>query len=279
MKKIHTYEQYSEILSAFKKDKAGCSTNKLFTQGDLSVLIDAGKLYYDEIDGTLWFFVNRDYFYSANFFVPANATIQMRKQDMDVLVDLTGNQSRYNEQWERELVAAGYEKGDKRLEWACQLDDKNVIDYLQTQHKERIALWGAQGFTLRKATKADYPEMYKLWEVRFGKHRYAVHTLTDAEQEEMEKYGRCIVICDPEGNICAASIYIKNHKTAYGFLTATNYPGLGSWAFCERCLSAYQEGCTRHVSWVRVDNRGSIRMNKQVQTPTGKYYWQFICKA
>lgn len=280
MEKIRTYEQYSEVLAAFKKDKARCSTNKLMTRDEITALIEAGKLYYAEIDGVLWFFVNEGYFYSANFYVPSDTPIRMRKQDMDVLVELTGNQTRYNEQWERELIAAGYEKGDKRmLEWGCQLDD--VIDYLQTQHKERSALWGVQGYTLRKAIKADYPEMNKLWEEKIGKDRYTVYRLTEAEQEEMEKYGRGVVIYDPEGDICAAGMYFRQNQIMYDCWSATYRigSGFGSWIFYAKLLSAYQEGCTRMLTWVREDNLISSKMVQHVSKLTGKFYWQFVCGA
>lgn len=279
MEKLRTYEQYSEVLSAFKKDKARCSTNKLLTREELAALIEAGKLYYDEIDGTLWFFVNEGYFYTANFYVPADTPIRMRKQDMDVLVELTGNQTRYNEQWERELIAAGYEKGDKRLEWACQLDE--VIDDIQKQNGTMRSFWERRGFTYRKATKMDYPEMRKLWEKKLGKHRYVITDMTDAELEEMERYGRCVLVCDQKGKICATSMYTKQNKVSYGFHTATSYQGsgLGASAMYERMILAHQEGCKKLVSWIREDNQESIQMTAHSRKPTGKFYWQFVNRA
>lgn len=113
MEKIHTYEQYDEVLADFKKGKAKCSTNKIFMRDELTALIDAGKLFYQEIDGTLWFFSNEGYFYRADFFVPADIPIRLHRQDMAVLTELTGSETRYNVQWEQELIAAGYEKRDK----------------------------------------------------------------------------------------------------------------------------------------------------------------------
>lgn len=277
MEKICTYEQYSEVLAAFKKEKARCSTNKLMARDEITALIEAGKLYYAGIDGVLWFFVNEGYFYSANFYVPSDTPIRMRRQDMDVMVELTGNQSRYNGQWERELIAAGYEKGDKRLEWAARMDD--VIDYVQEQLKTLRAVWGSRGFTHRKAVRADYPEIRGLMEDKIGKDRYTVNAMTDAQLEEMERFGRCSVICGPEGNILAASIYFKQNKTAYNYMTATYYMGLGAWASCERYLSAYQEGCVKAAAWIREDNQKSIGMHSHLLKLSGKFYWQFICKA
>lgn len=278
MEKIRAYEQYSEVLAAFKKDKARCSTNKLMTRDEITALIEAGKLYYAEIDGVLWFFVNEEYFYTANFYAPSDTPIRMRKQDMDVVVELTGNQTRYNEQWERELIAAGYEKGDKRMmEWGCQLDD--VIDYVQEQLKTLRAVWGSRGFTRWKAVKADYPEIRGLLEDKIGKDRHTIIAMTDAQLEEMERFGRCSVIRGPEGSIRAASIYFKQNKTAYGYMTATYYMGLGAWASYERYLNAYQEGCVRTAAWIREDNQKSMGMGSHVLKPTGKFYWQFICRA
>ena len=277
MKKLDTYEQYSEVLSTFKKDKERCSTNKLFTRDELTALIEAEKLYYDEIGGVLWFFVNEGYFYTANFFVPANVPIQMRKQDMDVVVELTGNGTRYNEQWERELIVAGYEKGDKRLERVCQLED--VVGFVQESIKTWRRACGKQGLTHRKAVKADYPEIRRLLEDRIGKHRYTIVAMTDAELDEMERFGRCNVICGPDGGIRAVNIYLKRNKTSYDYVAAAYDPGLGPWASAEGLVSAYQEGCVKTVAWMREDNPAAIKMCKYTHRLTGKFYWQFICKA
>lgn len=279
MEKICTYEQYSEILTAFKKGKARCSTNKLMTRNELTGLIEAGKLYYSWIDGVLWFFVNEGYFYSANFYVPVDAPIRMCKQDMDVLVELTGNQTRYNEQWERELIAAGYKKYDNYLEYATQLDA--VIDDIRKQNKADHAYWEKQGFIYRKATKADYPEMLKLWEGRLGRGRYTINSMTDADLEEMEQSGRCILICDPRGKIVATHMYAQQNKIAVGFHVAALYQGqgLGSSVFRQCIMSAYEAGSTKFAAWIREDNVESIKMHRRVLKLTGKFYWQFIYKA
>lgn len=279
MKKLDTYEQYSAILAGFKQGKARCSTNKLLTRDELTALIEAGKLYYDEIGSTLWFFVNEGYFYTANFFVPADAPIQMCKQDMDVLVELTGNQTRYNDQWERELIAAGYEKGDKRLEWATELE--TIIDEIKEQNKVLRIFWEKQGFTYRNAAKADYPEMRKLWEDKLGKHRYVITDMTANELEKMERYGRCIVICNPQGEIVATHIYEQRNKTATGFHVVALYQGrgLGSAVFRQCMISAYEAGCTKFAAWIREDNIESIKMHQHALKLTGKFYWQFICKG
>lgn len=281
MEKLNTYAQYTEVLAAFKKDKARCSTNTLMTRDELTAWIAAGRLYYAETDGVLWFFIDQGHFYSANFYVPSDTPIRMQKQDMDVVAVLIGSQTRYNARWEQELIAAGFEKSNKRLELACRLDDAGVMDFIQKQLKTLRAVWGSRGFTHRKAVKADYPEICKLWEAKSEKDWYSLGLsgMTDAELEDMERFGRASVICDPEGNICAASTYKKRNKTSHGAIAATYYMGLGAWATYEKYLSAYQEGCVKNVTWIREDNKKSIGLSSRALKPTGTFCWQFICKT
>lgn len=283
MEKIYTYEQYSEVLAEFKKGKARCSTNKFPTRDELVALIEAGKLFYEEIDGVLWFFSNERYFYYANFYVPSDVSIRMRKQNMPVLVELTGNQARYNEQWERELIAAGYEKGDRYLGFSSQLDA--IIDEVKKQNKVLHAFCEKRGYTYRKAVRADLPEIWALWESKLedrpGKPRYTLRFLTDAELEEMERYRRCSIICDTQGKIVATDMYVKRGATAHALHTATAYPGsgLGACIVYENLLTMYQDGCTKVSSWVRDDNHKSINLALQLSKKTGKFFQQFACPA
>lgn len=276
---LHSYEQYADLLKAFKQDKPRCSTNKLMTKDELNALIEAEKLYYAEIDGVLWFFVNEGYFYSANFYLPADTAIHMRGQDMDVLVELTGNQTRYNQQWEQELIAAGYEKYDKYLEYAGQLDA--VIDEVRDQNNIRREALEKQGCTYRTATKADHPELLKLWEERLDKRRYTITSMTDAELEEMERRGSCLLICDPQGKIVATHMYAHQNKTATGYHVAALHRGrgLGSAVFCRCMIDAYQAGCTKFTAWIREDNIASIRMHRHTLSPSGKFYRQFVYRS
>ena len=103
MEKLRTYEQYSEVLAAFKQGRARCGTNELMMRDELMEKIKAGKLYYEQIGDTLWFFTNEGYFYTGVFYVPADKTIEMRAQDMDVVTELMGTETRYNSKWDEEL--------------------------------------------------------------------------------------------------------------------------------------------------------------------------------
>ena len=279
MEKVCSYEQYAQISAEFKSGKPICSTNKLMTRDELEALIAADKLYYAEIDGVLWFFVHEGYYYSANFFVPADANIHMHGQDMDVLVELTGNQRRYNEKWEQELIAAGYQKGDKRLEWSARIED--ILDTVQEQDAVRSARFKERGFFYRKATRSDAAELEKLWEDRLGKERHVLTQITEAEWNEMEKFGRCDVICTSSGEIAAAYVYKKQNKIGYAFHAAALYQGqgLGSAVLYRLIKSAYEAGCAKFSCWIREDNAESIKMHRHVLNPTGKYYWQFVYRA
>ncbi len=276
MEKLQSYEQYSQVLAAFKQGRARCATNKMMMRDELTALIEAGKLYYEQIGDTLWFFSDEDYFYSAHLYAPADRPIQMEKQDKDVEVELMGNESRYNVQMDRELVAAGFEKGGKYLEYGSFLED--FIEMIRSRAKVMRAFWEKRGFTYRKATKADYPELRKQWLIMLGEDSYNVLALTDAQLDEMEKYGRCPVICDPQGRIVASSTFFKSGNLAYDYITETVFKksGLGGSVAYERAICEYEEGCTKQLTWVREDNAESSSGAERVSDLTGKYLWQFV---
>ena len=276
MEKIHTYEQYSDVLAEFKKGRARCSTNRIFMRDELTALIDAGKLFYQEIDGTLWFFSNEGYFYRADFFVPADIPIRLHRQDMAVLTELTGSETRYNVQWEQELIAAGYEKRDKYLGYSSQLDE--CIDDIKKKSEILHTFFTTRGCTYRKAAKTDLPEIWMLWEDKLGKHRYTLNSIPDAELDEMERHGRCDVICDSEGKIIAASMYLRKKAVAHGLHTATYYEGsgLGAAVLYRSMARAYQEGCKKFAVWVREDNLASTKLIRHIFAPTGKFFRQFV---
>lgn len=277
MEKLQTYEQYSQVLASFKQGRARCATNKMMMRDELTALIEEGKLWYEQNGDTLWFFSDEDYFYYAHLYAPADTPIQMKKQDKDVVVDLMGNESRYNELMEQNLLAAGFEKHDRYVELACQLED--VIETVENKLVTLRKVWGGQGFTCRKAVRADFPELHKLWMEKLGRDSYTVLALTETELDDIERYGRCIVACNSEGEIVASSLYLKRGSICYGYITATNVLGLGGWTHCEKYLSAYQEGCTKDLSWAREDNYKSINMARNIKRPSGKFYWQFVCRA
>lgn len=276
MEKLNTYEQYSQVLASFKQGWARCATNKMMMRDELTALIEAGKLYYEQIGGTLWFFSDEDYFYSAHLYAPKDSPIQMHKQDKDVVVELMGNESRYNEQMDRELVEAGFDKGDKYLEYGAVLDE--IIDDVKRQNKVMRSFWEKRGFTYRTAAKADYPELRDQWLDALGRDTYNVQALTDAQLDEMDKYGRSPVICDPEGKIVASSLYLKTGNVIYGYITATTYQGsgLGAANYFDELSRCCQEGCSKFASWVREDNNESNSMTHRMQKKTGKFFFQFV---
>lgn len=280
MEKILTYEQYSQVLAAFKKGRARCATNLIKMRDELTALIEAGKLYYEQTGDTLWFFSDEEYFYSAHLYAPADAPVRAEKKDKDVLVELMGNQFRYDERLERELAAAGFEKHARYLEHAAVLEE--VIGEVERQNRAMRAFWQRRGYVYRTALASDYPGIRALWLEMLGRDSYNVTAATEAELEEMERYGRCSLICDGQGRICAAAYYLRprDAKFAYVYNVAGAYKGsgLGAAAYYDAVTRIYAEGCARLTSWVRDDNEQSLYMTRRVEQLSGKFFWQFVLR-
>lgn len=274
MEKIKSYEQYAQVLAAFKEGRTRCATNKMMTRGELTALIEADKFLYAQAGDTLWFFSDEGYFYTGWFYVPKDRAIEMQPQDKDMVAELMGKGDRYNDQWDRELVAAGGIKQDKHVEVCCNIED--AIDEIKKQLERVRSVWSAQGFTCRKAVREDYPAIRRLLEKKIGKERYTIIALTPAQLKTMEEDGSGIVVCDREGNIRSVSIYFKRHSVAYSYIGATEQLGLNAWSNLERYVSAYEAGCVKELGWIRDDNVKSLAMSRHFRGKTGKFYWQFV---
>lgn len=276
MEKIQTYEQYSELLAAFKRGRSRCGTNKLLTRDELMALIEAGKLYYEQIEDTIWLFVDQGYFYAASFYVPEDKPIRMHKQGKDAVVELMGKGERYDIHLERKLCEAGYQKYDRHFEYARDLAD--IFDQLDGYVKANQPLWSGRGLTARRAVKEDYPRLWDFWMERFGTIRYTIMPMTDSEREEMERNGQCLVICDARGEIVATWVYLTRNKTAYGYNLAARYPerGLGTFVLYLGLVGLCHGGYDRYVTWLRDDNLPTLKLHGHILEPTGKFYWQFL---
>ena len=279
MKKIKSYDEYSEILSDFKSANGMCNTNKIRTREELTILIEAGKLFYEEICGGLWYFVDEGYYYYANFYTPAYTPIHMQKQDMDVIVDLVGNSVRYSNLWEQELIDSGFEKRDRWLQYSCQLDD--IINDVISQNTIASQFWACRGFYWRKATRGDYPEFRQLLVEVLGKDRYSTTAMTEQDLDAMERDGTCDVICDDTGKIQAVCLYRRYNQSAHSCGLATYYKktGLGAFVLYQSLMSMYQTGCKKYIGWIRDNNLESLQLHDHIMKPTGKFYRQFLFRA
>lgn len=159
---------------------------------------------------------------------------------------------------------------------SSQLDE--CIDDIKKKSEILHTFFTTRGCTYRKAAKTDLPEIWMLWEDKLGKHTYTLNSIPDAELDEMERHGRCDVICDSEGNIIAASMYLRKKAVAHGLHTATYYEGsgLGAAVLYRSMARAYQEGCKKFAVWVREDNLASTKLIRHIFAPTGKFFRQFV---
>lgn len=279
MEKINTYEQYAKALADFKGEGGRCSSNKMLTKDEITTLAESGKLFYEITDYTFWLFEDDGYFYTGIFYVKKGSAISMKKQDKDVLTELMGNETRYDQQWEDELIAAEYEKWDKYFEYSCQLSD--VIDDVKKNNSIIYKYIADLGLTYRYAKISDKAELFKLWETILGQNRYTVKSMTDKELEEMERENYCCIICEPDGKICASCVYVINKNIAYTYHLATYYKGsgIGASIYYKIISDIYERGCTKCSCWIREDNTESIKLHSHIDKPTGKFYRQFICRS
>lgn len=274
MEKIENSEMFTQILKNYKREKKACGTNMLLMQNEINDLIESQKLYYDFIEDILWFFVRNDDYYLAYFYVPKGQRLKMTPQDCDVIVEIIGNQVRYNSQWEAELLESGLEKHNKNLEFLAKRENcQKIVD---EQANKNASFVDSISYYRRKATRSDYDEMYRLWRSTIDK--YAVHTLSESELDEMVRTGSAYLICNEKDDICAVGYCPMTHNTAVMRYIVSIHKGLGSVVAYEQLASLFEEGCERIIIWIWENNVESLKLWKWIAVETGKFSQQLIMR-
>lgn len=274
MQIIENQEMYTLILKNYKCENKHCGTNMLLMQNEINDLIDAGRLFYELIEGVLWFFDKNEDFYIAYFYVAKGEKLKMMPQDCDVLVELIGNTVRYNSQWESELLETGFQKHNKNTEFMAKKEDcQNIV---KNQVEKNASLVDDIGYHRRIAEKADYNEMYQLWRSYIDK--YAVHILAEPEIDEMARNGSGYLICNDKNEICAAGYCPMTYNTAVMRYIVSTYKGLGSVVAYEQIAPLFEQGCERVIIWVWENNTKSRNLWKHFARETGKFSQQFLMK-
>ena len=280
MRIIESSELFTEIVNGYKHENKHCGTNMLLMQNEINDLIGAGKLYYDLIEGILWFFVKQGDYYIAYFYLPKEEKLKLMPQDLDVIVEIIGNQTRYNSEWEEALLESGFEKHNKNFEYLEKREECQIeVRLIQEKMNKFVEKMGCHH---RSAKKEDYEAMYQLWTSKID--NYAVHAMTDKELDEMERYNRAHLILNKKNEILAAVYYLRTGNTANVLYNASLQKGFGAVVRLFMADHAFQEGCDRLISWVYEDNKdlpfnvNPTWIQKNAITKTGKFSQQFLLR-
>ena len=279
MKIVETGGMFAEIVNNYKREKKRCETNMFILQNEINTWIKGGKLYYDMIEGVLWFFVKNAQYYIAYFYHPKEEKLKMVPQDLDVIVEIMGNQNRYNSGWETELLESGFEKYHNNFEYVVKKEDCNLEKSNFEKNNKFVEKMGCYH---RCAKKEDYDALYQFWTSKLDK--YAVYTMTDKEIEDMERYNRGHLILNNKNEILAAAYYLRTGNTANVLYNVSLQKGFGHVIRVFLLDYAFREGCDRIITWIYENNeyvalnKNPHRLSKGITVKTGKFVQQFLMR-
>lgn len=274
MKIVESSEMYVQLVNDYKHEKKHCATNMLIMQDKVNDLIESRKLYYDLIGGVLWLFVKYGDYYIAYFYLPKGEKLKMVPQDLDVIVELIGNQTRYNSEWETDLLESGFEKHNKNLEFLTKKEEYG--EQIEKQTERMFSFIERMGCHCRNIKKEDYDVLYQLWRSKIDK--YAIHTMTDKQLEELEKYNRGILVLNGKDEIVAVSNYTRTDNTAMGMYGVSLHKGFGAFVSLWTRAFAFREGCNRFLGWIWENNTDSLMNMRWLGVKTGKFCQQFLMR-
>ena len=282
MKIIENYEMYAQTVNGYKREKKRCRTNMIFMQNEINKLIDGGKLYYDLIEGILWFFVKNEDYYTAFFCLPKEEKIKLTPQDLDVIVELYSNNDRYHSEWETELMEIGFEKYHKSFEFVTKKEEYG--EQIEKQAKKARQFVEKLGCHYRSAKQEDCDALYRLWRSKIDK--YAIPTMTNNQINEMVRHNRSIIVLNEKNEIVAAGHYSRTGNTAVRLSNVSLQKGFGPFVNFQLTASAFREGCDRVNSWVWDGNKNTIfgvnkdssTLQKRPYVLTGRICQQFLMR-
>lgn len=274
--KIQSVDEWLEILHVFKSGRCRCETNCYISLPQLEEYIDEGRLRYEiASDTTLWLFERERDYYLGYYYVSKEDSLCIRPQDLDLVIYLIGNEKKYAQHREKELLQLGCLRYRKNLEYLIGFEKEAELEMM---NRKCLWLMKKMGFQYTRFHRADYESVYQLWRERID--RYSVKDMLQSRIRQMEQNEECMIIRDKENNIIAACDFEINGTVAYSENIATVISGGGIGAggvlFSGSLLNIFSRGCRKDCTWVWEDNTESRKMTERFGILTGKFSQQLL---
>lgn len=276
--KLHTLEEWIDILNAFKLSHRGCETNCYIPLPMLGEYMKEGRLFYKIVSGqTLWLFERERDYYLGYYYISKSDKLVIERQDLDVVIYLIGSEKKYAYIREEELVELGCIKHRRNQEYMLTTE---TVPELERKNRKCQCVMNEMGLHYAAFQTGDYETVYQLWRERID--RYSVKDMLKSRVRQMEEKEECLTIRNREGTILAATSYEVNGSAALSENIATvassKGMGIGSALASKLFLNIFSKGCTKNCVWIWENNVESRKLTRPFVKLTGRFSQQLLLK-
>lgn len=275
MEQLTSLEQYYSLVKAAKK-KYHISFSNMYCMPDkLQRYIDLGRIYVEELECGLAFFMDEEKYYKLCLSVNSELPIRLPQVDKKVLFryifkeNAQGNALQIEEALQENL----FRKVGTSIQ--VQGNPEEILEKKKSVERG-MAILSRNGFRIIQADSSRLSEIEKLIEeVPFIQDYHADFRTLQEKQANIEQGGYLCMI-DREGKLCAATVTWVSGTVAEGDAIAVKEEykmlGLAPVICYERMKRLHDKGVKKLIGWVVEDNEPSLRYHKSMEFQIGGRY-------
>ena len=276
MEKLTSLEQYYNYIKDSKKRCRISFSNMYCLPDEIERYIALGRMYVEELDGGLAFFLDEETYYKLCLSIDANASIQIPKVDRKVLCRYIYRENGLSELMNginTQLIKNGFARVGKAIQ--IQGNPEDLLSKKKSIERG-ISILNRNGFYICRAGENMIDEIEKL--IESTKHIQDFHSdyRTLEEKRENAVSGGYLCVVDKEEKLCAATVTWVKGSNANGdaIVVKDEYKRLGlAPVLCYERMKYLQEyGVKKFTGWVQTDNELSLRYHKSMEFQLGDRY-------
>lgn len=279
MKQLANLEEYKAVLKACKPKYRGGFNNLYLGVDAINRYLSMGRMYYEENDAGIIFFLDEGSFYKVSMCVNQQIPFLIAPMKKKLLVRNIYKQK--PEDWEaieNTLKKNGFDKTASVLQIQA-----NVNELFEKNKKVEkfFAFMNKGGYRCITAEADMLDEIQNLIiRSRIIKDYHIDYRTPEETKEDLEKESYLCIV-DRQGKVCAGSYALIKNGIAEGVAIAIDeqykMSGFAPILSYERCKRLKEKGITNIQGWVLADNDASIKYHKSIGYQfTGRYADEWI---
>lgn len=274
MRSVENLQTYYAIIESRKAEVGRLVTNNFLFPQAIERYIRLKRLYYEEIETGVLFYIDEDTYYHAYYYIAMTGSLAFAicpKEKPILIQHIYKEETDYKKDdfikaAEKSLINSGFEKKDTQRHAVLQQPEK--ISKSVAQSITRIQkLFVKEGFTYQKVDEHLLSDVLEfrgsIKEIPYYQFPYFTNEELLAEAEE----GRLCCITDRAGKILAARHLIVEGQKAYGWIgVRQEYKKLYGMAvmFLHHALEYIKKNDIKMCSWVDRNNTDSIQYHERI---------------
>lgn len=267
MKILKTYEEYKTIIKKFRNVCKRPFSNVYYMQDDINRYISLERMYYDEFDFGLIFYIDEEIYYKICLYVDPECDIHIPSMKKKMVIKNIYKREKKDEatiKIEEQLRKNGFVYAGASVGIRAQVS--MVLNRCTNVSKYEEGLI-KKGYEFVIAEPKEYEQMERIIVDSKIVKDYQLDYRTKSEREQLEP-GSYLYIRNAQGDICAVSVCTIENGIAYGVAMAVKEQykmlGLAPVLTNHRFEWLEEKDIAYIYGWILTDNEASIRYHKSL---------------